>query len=115
MHIPNPLPRTIHHLWLLCQTRPCRKKMLKKANMKILVKKTKMLRRMTRAPDESGSEMKREQLPAHKEAAKSFERNNKEIQKKKNKSQPSTRQKDCKNKETTKGPLSDCRNSLPSI
>ena len=53
----------------------------KKANMKILVKKSKMQRRVAAIPNDSESEMEKEIQPTHEEAAKSFERGDSTIKK----------------------------------
>ena len=75
----------------------------KKANMKILVKKSKMQRRVAAIPNDSESEMEKEISPTHEEASKSFERND------------STTQKEEQKKEASKRPLSDSNNTPPSI
>ena len=75
----------------------------KKANMKILVKKSKMQRRVAAIPNDSESEIEKEISPTHEEAAKSFERND------------STTKKENQKKEASKRPLSDSSNTPPSI
>ena len=75
----------------------------KKANMKILVKKAKMQRRVATIPNDSKSEIEKESSPTHEEAAKSFERNDSRIEKEEQK------------KEANKRPLSDSGNTPPSI
>ena len=75
----------------------------KKANMKILVKKAKMQRRVATIPNDSESEIEKESSPTHEEAAKSFERN------------PTRTQKEEQKKEASKRPLSDSSNTPPLI
>ena len=75
----------------------------KKANMKILVKKSKMQRRVGAIPNDSKNEKEKEISPTHEEAAKSFERND------------STTKKEEQKKEASKRPLSDSSNTPPSI
>ena len=75
----------------------------KKANMKILVKKSKMQRRVAAIPNDSESEMEKEIQPTHKEAAKSFERDD------------STTKKEEQKKEASKRSLSDSSYIPPSI
>ena len=53
----------------------------KQANMKILVKKAKMQRRVATIPNDSESEIEKESPPTYEEAAKSFERNDSRIEK----------------------------------
>ena len=75
----------------------------KKANMKILVKKAKMQRRVAKIPNDSECKIEKESSPTHEEAAKSFKRNDSR-----------TRQEEQK-KEASKRPLSDSNNTPPSI
>ena len=75
----------------------------KKANMKILVKRSKMQKRVATIPNNSESETEKEIPPTHEEAAKSFERND------------STTKKEEQKKEASKRPLSDSSNTPPSI
>ena len=84
----------------------------KKANMKILVKKIKMQRRVATTPNESDSEIEGEPSPTYEEAAKSFER--KDTRNPKEQSQATARPKeDQQKKETSKRPLSDSSNTPP--
>ena len=83
----------------------------KKANMKTLVKKVKMQRRLATTPNESGSEIEGEPSLAYEEAAKSFER--KDTRNQKEQSQTTARQKEQK-KEDSKRPLFDSSNTPPS-
>ena len=53
----------------------------KKANLKILVKKAKMQRRVAAIPNDSENEIEKESPPTHEEAAKSFERNDSRFEK----------------------------------
>ena len=75
----------------------------KKANMKILVKKAKMQKRVAAIPNDSENEIEKESPPTPEEAAKSFERNDSRIEKEEQK------------KEANKRPLSDSSNTPPSI
>ena len=75
----------------------------KKANMKILIKKTKMQKRMAAIPNNSESDMEKEIQPTPEEAAKSFERD------------VSTTKKEEQKKEASKRPLSESSNTPPSI
>ena len=75
----------------------------KKANMKILVEKAKMQRRVAAIPNDSENEIEKKTSPTHEEEAKSFERNE------------SRTQKENQKKEASKRPLSDFSNTPPSI
>ena len=83
----------------------------KKANMKILVKKVKMQRRVATTPNESDNEIEGEPSPTYDEVAKSFERKNTGNQKEQ--TQPTARPKEDQKKETSKRPLSDSSNTPP--
>ena len=78
----------------------------KKTNMKILVKKVKMQRRIATTSREFNSEIKRESSPTYKEVLKSFENNVEET-----KGSAKSTQK----KETSQRPLSDSSNTSPAI
>ena len=75
----------------------------KKANMKILVKKAKMQKRVAAISNDSENETEKESPPTQEEAAKSFERNDSKSEKEEQK------------KEANKRPLSDSSNTPPSI
>ena len=81
------------------------------ANMKILVKKVKMQKRVATTFNESKSKIVGEPSPTYEEAAKSFER--KDIGNQKEQSQPTARPKEDQKKETSKRPLSDSSNTPP--
>ena len=84
----------------------------KKANMKILVKKVKMQRRVATTPNESDSEIEGEPSLTYDEAAESFER--KDARNPKQQSQTiATPKEDQQKKETSKRPLSDSSNTPP--
>ena len=83
----------------------------KKANMKILVQKVKMQRRVATTSNESKSEIEGEPSPTYEEAAKSFERD--DTGNKIEQSQLTARPKEDQKKETSKRPLSDSSNTPP--
>ena len=86
-----------------CLPKKVEKECPKKANMKILIKKSKMQRRVATIPNDSGSEIEKKSPRTHQEAAKSFERNSTRTQKEEQK------------KEANKRLLSDSSNTPPLI
>ena len=78
----------------------------RKTNMKILVKKAKMQRRIATTPSEFNSEIEREPSPTYEEVVQSFENNVEE-----------TKESDklTQKKEASKRPLSDSTNKSPAI
>ena len=78
----------------------------RKTNMKILVKKAKMQRRIATTPNEFNSEIEREPSPTYEEVVQSFENNAEETKE----SDKSTQK-----KEASKRPLSDSSNTSPAI
>ena len=78
----------------------------RKTNMKILVKKVKMLRRIATTPRKFNSEIEREPSPTYEEVAQSFENNVEETK---------GSDKSTQRKEASKRPLSDSSNTSPTI